>query len=51
VSLPGYLLILQYCCHATITAKCWKCLNLRQFCQLERDESPAVWCNTVVKEA
>jgi len=43
--------MLQYCCHAPIISKCWKCLNLRQFCRCARDESPTVWCNTVVKEA
>src|SRR3984957_11792810 len=36
---------------ATIVAKSWKCLNLSQLSHLGQDESPTVWCNTVVKEA
>jgi putative glutamine amidotransferase len=51
VNLPGYLTKAQCYCTATITAKSWKCLNLSQLCHLQQDESPAVWCNTVVKEA
>src|ERR1700692_4465923 len=39
------------CCDAPIDAKLWKCLILSQLSHLGRDESPMVWCNTVVKEA
>src|SRR6202795_3723221 len=39
------------CCNAPSGAKLWKCLILSQLSHLGRDESPMVWCNTVVKEA
>src|ERR1700687_2815656 len=41
----------QCCRSAPNVAKSWKCLNLSQLSQLWQDESPVVWCNTVVKEA
>jgi len=51
VSLPVYSAFVQCCGNAQSGAKSWKCLNLSQLCHLGRDESPSVWCNTVVKEA
>jgi putative glutamine amidotransferase len=51
VSLAGHLIIAQCCRNAPNVAKSWKCLNLSQLSHLEQDESSAVWCNTVVKEA
>jgi putative glutamine amidotransferase len=51
VSLPVYSTPTQCCRNAQSGAKSWKCLNLSQLCHCGQDESPAVWCNTVVKEA
>ena len=51
MSLPGFLLITQYCCGAQIVAKSRKCLILSQLCHLGQDESVPVWCNTTVEEA
>jgi putative glutamine amidotransferase len=51
VSLPGYPTMAQCCGTAPNDAKSWKCLNLSQLSHLRQDESPGVWCNTVVKEA
>ena len=51
MSLAGYSSALQCCCVAQSEAKSWKCLNLSQLWHWKRDESPGVWCNTVVKEA
>jgi hypothetical protein len=48
MSLLVFLTVVQGYCDAPITAKSWKCLNLSQFSQCQRDELPAVWCNTVV---
>jgi putative glutamine amidotransferase len=51
MSLPKFLINLQWCRTAQNAAKSWICLNLSSFCACGCDDTRSIWCNSRVDNA